>query len=177
MFLHSVKSLNRLYRHQKETSKSYVDGTDLAISCTKYFKCISKARIFLELLAYGIKYDFAHDLAIEGEGLKDLYNQFEVFNINTHKLKTAGWWIPEDNKNDYKCARSALFYSSFAKLNQIFRENNITDHRVIHIVGLRGLDQEEASHFKSSASVVGEFIWSSIPHCTYSSKPLIEEGT
>ncbi len=171
-FLFSIEELQRRYINQIEDDSSYIDGYSLAVACAIYFNSVEKSRIFVELLAYGINAKEAHDIASEGNGKKEINNQYEVFDTSTYRLKMAGFWNPGNNGVLGCCAWESILRGSFQMYKNIFEDWNLEMTSLHSLLGLRGADQAEASHFTGSKS---QFTYYSLPCATYSVKPLLKD--
>lgn len=173
-FLKEVSVILRKYNNRIENRESYFDGYLLAYASGRYFRDLNKARMFLEFLAYGINGDTAHDFAIGDKEFTEIKDHYTVFDGLSGLLKMSGWWSPGDGKIGV-CAREHILNGEYSVLKHIFEKNGLGEKSIIHMIGLRGADQVEASHYKLLDH--STFTWYSLPHCTYSSKPLVGDET
>lgn len=172
VFLSSIRSLIRKYQHQIEDRSSYVDGHDLAIASFTYFRKLSKARVFVELLAYGISPKNAHEAAmIEKEEYR--FNSTSiVMGEKRNKLQLLGIWNPDPNNSQVLCARHAIKKAT-SSIKKIFIDNSISDLSLPFLIGLRGADQMEAHHFDLKETIDLPYYYS-IPYSCYCSAPLMD---
>ncbi|PIE61157.1 MAG: hypothetical protein CSA29_04730 [Desulfobacterales bacterium] len=175
-FLVSIENLQNKYRSQIEDEQSYADGYYLAVACSVYFNSVEKARIFIELLAYGIEIKEAHDIAYEGRGKKNINNQYEVFDIDTYRLKMSGFWNPLNNGSIGCCAWESIMRGGFQIYKNVLKRWNIEDSNLHNLLCLRSGDQAEASHFTHSGFRQSQFIYYSLPCATYSVKPFLSDN-
>lgn len=175
-FLISIENLQDKYRDQIENDDSYIDGYYLAIACSVYFNSVEKARIFIELLAYGVNIRESHNIAFKGHGKKKIKNRYEVFDQDTYRLKMAAFWNPGNNGLLGCCAWEALMRGGVLKYKNIFKDWGLDNSALHNLLGLRSADQAEASHFTGMGFKHSRFIYYSLPCATYSVKPFLSDS-
>ncbi len=169
-FIDAVEALLESHGEQVETEASYEDGSVLAVAAADALGGLGEARLFLELLAYGLAPREAFEAARAGADVQLSEGRF-VPGKATFRLRSAGLWTRGPGPLGI-CAREQIHRGGLSVIRDNLREAGI-DYGIAHLVGLRSADQGEAQGFHTLSSPEEGFHYESLPHATYSSTPLV----